>query len=254
MKQDDRDAFESLADAHCDVANQLLAHLSVKRIFFCPTEYCASRADPTVVDSTYLRTVGAKLDPQFEVMWTGSCVIPKEITVESLQELRGVIRRKPLLWDNLNANDYDSRRVFLGPFFGRPWQIINLVSGVLLNPNCEFSANFVPLHTLSAWAKSGSSYDVHLATQQALEAWLPYFKDGKPKMQEVTNAELELLVDMFYLPYNYGKRATQFVDDFVWLQQNSPTSMSSLPCPRFATFSFLTASPFTFCFPSHMCL
>ena len=35
-----------------------------------------------------------------------------------IQELSKVIKRKPVLWDNLHANDYDIQRVFLGPYIG----------------------------------------------------------------------------------------------------------------------------------------
>ena len=51
---------------------------------------------------------------------TGSKVISRELSADSLSEVRSVLQRPPLLWDNLHANDYDSRRVFLGPFKGRP--------------------------------------------------------------------------------------------------------------------------------------
>lgn len=66
-----------------------------------------------------------------------------------------MLQRPPLVWDNLHANDYDSRRVFLGPFKGRPRGLRAHLRGLLLNPNCEFEANYVPLHTLGAWHKAG---------------------------------------------------------------------------------------------------
>lgn len=35
------------------------------------TEYCASRALPTVADSQYLLHIGAELHPDIDIMWTG---------------------------------------------------------------------------------------------------------------------------------------------------------------------------------------
>ncbi|EDQ92565.1 uncharacterized protein MONBRDRAFT_19257, partial [Monosiga brevicollis MX1] len=151
MNQADIDTFDSLCHAHCTVANELRAHLAPKRMLFCPTEYCASRANPSVSESEYLRTIGLRLDAGIEVFWTGDSVIPREIDVPSLQELRAVIKRKPCIWDNIHANDFDKRRVFLGPYHGRSWQILEHVSGVLSNPNCEYHANFIPLQTLGEW-------------------------------------------------------------------------------------------------------
>lgn len=68
-----------------------------------------------------------------------------------------MIRRKPVIWDNIHANDYDHRRVFLGPYSGRPTELYKLLNGVLTNPNCEFEANFVAIHTFATWCKVASN-------------------------------------------------------------------------------------------------
>jgi len=80
-------------------------------------------------------------------------VISRQLSAEHLESVGKVLRRPPLIWDNLHANDYDSKRLFLGPYAGRPVAIKQLVTGVLLNPNCEFEANFVPMHTLGQWCR-----------------------------------------------------------------------------------------------------
>ena len=67
-----------------------------------------------------------------------------------------VMRRPPVIWDNIHANDYDPRRVFLGPYDGRSPEIIPYIRGVLTNPNCEFEANYIPLHTLGQWTMSNT--------------------------------------------------------------------------------------------------
>ena len=56
-----------------------------------------------------------------------------------------------MIWDNLHANDYDQTRLFLGPYDGRPPELVNCLGGVLTNPNCEFEANFIAMHTLAQW-------------------------------------------------------------------------------------------------------
>lgn len=38
------------------------------------TEYCASRAVPSVAASQYLLHIGAELDPGIDIMWTGGCM------------------------------------------------------------------------------------------------------------------------------------------------------------------------------------
>ena len=83
----------------------------------------------------------------------GPKVISKTITVASIEELTGVLRRKPVIWDNLHANDYDQRRLFLGPYSGRSTNLIPHLNGVFTNPNCEYNANFVAIRTLAYWSK-----------------------------------------------------------------------------------------------------
>lgn len=62
-----------------------------------------------------------------------------------------------MIWDNLHANDYDQRRLFLGPYVGRSVELIPKLNGVLTNPNCEYGANYVPIHTLAIWSQCGRS-------------------------------------------------------------------------------------------------
>ncbi len=44
----------------------------------------------------------------------GPKVVSKIISLESIKELSDVIKRKPVIWDNIHANDYDQKRIFLG--------------------------------------------------------------------------------------------------------------------------------------------
>ena len=64
--------YQSPADAQCHVTNTLLESLTPCKYFiFCPTEYCAAFAQPDVGESSYLETIGRKLDEKVEIMWTG---------------------------------------------------------------------------------------------------------------------------------------------------------------------------------------
>lgn len=81
-------------------------------------------------------------------------MVSKDIPVESIEEVSKILRRAPVIWDNIHANDYDQKRLFLGPYKGRSTELIPRLKGVLTNPNCEFESNFVPIHTLATWYKS----------------------------------------------------------------------------------------------------
>ena len=79
-----------------------------------------------------------------------------------------MLQRPPILWDNLHANDYDQRRLFLGPYSGRSVTLHSHLNGVLTNPNCEYTANYIAFHTLAQWHRSSIAHTKRpLPAQQA---------------------------------------------------------------------------------------
>jgi len=174
ISQADKEVFQSYGHAQVSITNEVFQAINEAHFMFCPTEYCSARANPNVRTSEYLNTIGAQLLPEIDIMWTGTKVITKEITVESMLELSEILRRKPIIWDNLHANDYDQKRIFLGPYSGRSTDLVSHTRGVLTNPNCEFEANFIPIHTIAQWSKCNSdvktspsdvSSDIRLETE-----------------------------------------------------------------------------------------
>jgi protein O-GlcNAcase / histone acetyltransferase len=75
----------------------------------------------------------------------GPRVVSRLLTTEHLQRVTAVLKRKPTIWDNLHANDYDPKRIFMGPFLGRSVAIRSETAGLLLNPNCKYEANYIPV-------------------------------------------------------------------------------------------------------------
>lgn len=153
LSQADKEAFKTTGNAHVSVTNDAFQHLGQCPFMLCPTEYCSSRANPTVLNSNYLKTIGDKLLDGIDIMWTGTRVIPQTISVAQMEELASVLKRKPVIWDNLHANDYDQKRLFLGPYIGRSTSLIPYIRGVLTNPNCEYELNYIAIHTLAQWSK-----------------------------------------------------------------------------------------------------
>uniref|UniRef100_A0A671TJV1 protein O-GlcNAcase n=1 Tax=Sparus aurata TaxID=8175 RepID=A0A671TJV1_SPAAU len=155
----DKQAYSTFAHAQVAITNAVYQHLGEPETFlFCPTDYCASFCTPTVSQSSYLHTVGEKLLPGIDILWTGPKVVSHKISVESIEEVSSVLKRAPVIWDNIHANDYDPQRLFLGPYKDRPTELIPKLRGVLTNPNCEFYPNFVAIHTLATWCKASCLY------------------------------------------------------------------------------------------------
>ena len=211
MAPEDSQRFGSFAAAQCHVANKVFRWASQRRpdarFLFCPTPYCGRMRERALGGSDYLPTLGRELLPEIDVFWTGPEIISREITVPHIRELQAVLRRKPLIWDNLHANDYDGRRFYCGPYAGRPPELRQDVRGILVNPNNEFPLNFVPFRTLAEFVHCEGPWDARKAYLSAIEEWLPHFATvGQP----VTLQALILFGDCFYLPYEQGPEAQAF--------------------------------------------
>lgn len=222
----DKTRFGTPAAAQAYIGNEVLRWARDwtrdGRVLFCPTEYCGRFAEPNVAGSPYLRTLGEQLAPEVDVLWTGPEIISEVIPVDSIRELQGVIRRRPMLWDNLHANDYDMRRLYLGPYAGRPGELLREITGILQNPNCQFEANFIPVRTLAAYVREGANYSPLRAYEEALKAWLPHFKSrGK---RDFTAADLRLAADIFHLPTEHGETARRYLADLRVILRSPPNS------------------------------
>ncbi len=216
--------FASPALAQAAATNGVYAFLRQRipeaRLLFCPTVYCARMAEPSVTEASYLREIGETLDSAIGFLWTGPDIVSETVSVESIRELTGVIRRKPVIWDNLFANDYDPRRFYLGPYAGRSGAIRAEVAGILANPNCQFEVNFAPLRTFCAYLREGPTFSPREAFEEAIENWLPSFqvRGGDPFSRE----DVALLADLFYLPFEFGPSVRQYLGDFKRLLGTHP--------------------------------
>lgn len=250
LSPEDSRNFESPAHAQASVANFIFEKLGpVKNFLFCPTEYCACFAKPNVGESQYLSSLGKMIHPDIMVMWTGPRVVSRTISVESIEQIRKIFRRPPVIWDNIHANDYDRRRFYLGPVAGRHSDLVGLTAGVLTNPNCQYDFNYVAMHSLAAWHRSFSAalppkkstsltkaltdipstacedehkshgaYCPRRALVNALSDWLPSFTQTSQDRIELE--DLLLLADFYYLPYEYGEAAFRCVDQLSFCASN----------------------------------
>uniref|UniRef100_A0A4W4GG77 GH84 domain-containing protein n=1 Tax=Electrophorus electricus TaxID=8005 RepID=A0A4W4GG77_ELEEL len=171
----DKEVFSSFAHAQVSITNEIFQYLGEPETFlFCPT---------------------------------GPKVVSKDITVESIEEVTKILRRPPVIWDNIHANDYDQKRLFLGPYKGRSTELIPRLKGVLTNPNCEFESNFVAIHTLATWYKSnmnGVRKDVVMNSTVSIQIKL-----------ENEGSDEELETDILYSPQIALKLAlTEWLTEF----------------------------------------
>jgi len=208
MDPADRERFGSFASAQCHVTNAVFRWLREQqpgtRLLFCPTPYCGRMAERRLGGEGYLETVGRELLPDIGVFWTGPEIISRDITVPHVRELAAVLRRPPVIWDNLHANDYDGRRMFLGPYAGRSPELRREVAGILINPNTEFAVNYVAFRTFAEFVHAGTGWNPRAAYLRAVRQWWPRFATvGQP----ISADDLSLFGDCFYLPHEDGREA-----------------------------------------------
>jgi protein O-GlcNAcase/histone acetyltransferase len=223
MTAEDLKARSSFASAQSQVANALFRWTRERspgaRFLFCPTPYCGRMAERRFGGEGYLSTIGRELLPEIDVFWTGPEIISREITVAHVRGLRNMLRRKPLIWDNLHANDYDGHRFYCGPYSGRRPELRSEVSGLLSNPNNEFPLNYVPLRTLAEFVRCAGDWEARKAYLSAMREWLPRFATvGQP----VTLEDLILLGDCYYLPHEEGPEAEALFDRAQLLLAGNP--------------------------------
>ncbi len=212
LSEADRQAYPTLAAAQCDVTNAIHGWWREQeagaRFLFCPTPYC-DRMDGTQLGGEgYLDTVGELLHAEIDVLWTGPEIVSTEIPVDSIERLTQRLRRRPVIWDNLFADDYDFSRCFCGPYSGRPLELRQALRGILINPNNEYPLNFVPLRTFAEYLHAEGEWRPRERYLKAVADWLPSYKTV---IQPLALEDLTLLCDCFYLPRQEGPEAAAFL-------------------------------------------
>jgi protein O-GlcNAcase/histone acetyltransferase len=215
LSANDQASFADFASAHSHLANSLYRWIRSEharsRFLFCPTPYCDRMHRSHLGGKGYLEILGRQLDPNIDVFWTGPEIISSEITLEELAAITRLLRRKPLIWDNLHANDYDGRRFFCGPYSGRPLDLRQGIRGILHNPNNEALLNLVPWTTLADYLQTqGESWDPRASYLKAMRQWYAQFESsGNPISWEA----FLLFGDCFYLPQQHGDQAQCLLDE-----------------------------------------
>jgi hyaluronoglucosaminidase len=120
-----------------------------------PTEYRGTG------DSPYRRVIREQLDPAIEVMWTGSMVVPAEITVDQAAAAAAVFGRPTFVWDNTPVNDFPATegRLILAPYARRQRGLSAQVTGIVLNPMNQAAASKVQLIGAADFSWNDAAYD-----------------------------------------------------------------------------------------------
>ena len=163
----DKARFKTLAEAHVYIINKLYAYLTSlspeNRLSVCPTTYTNEWGN-----RDYVKELGAGVDPNIPIDWTGTLVGSREITTQQAQDWGSYLHRKPLVWDNFPGNDGRPWLLILEPVSGRESTLSAAILGLFSNPMYQAHASFLPLQTVADYLWNPREYDGQASLTHAI--------------------------------------------------------------------------------------
>ncbi|MFC7220233.1 beta-N-acetylglucosaminidase domain-containing protein [Streptomyces polyrhachis] len=151
------------ARAQAGTANALAAGLGAgPALSVLPTEFYQDG------DTEYRSALAKALDPGIEVAWSGVSVLPRTITGAELGVAASVFRHPLVTQDNYPVNDFESGRVYLGPYTGREPAVATASAALLASAMRQPLATRIPLFTAADFAWNAQGYESRASWQAAL--------------------------------------------------------------------------------------
>lgn len=141
----------------------------VTPLVICPTEYNKSWSNPA---KGYLTTLGDKLNPSIQIMWTGDRVI-SDITKDGIAWINERIKRPAYIWWNFPVSDYVRDHLLMGPVYGNDTQIADQMSGFVTNPMEYAEASKIAIYGVASYTWNPTKYDSEKTWKDAIENILP---------------------------------------------------------------------------------
>ena len=177
-------ADSDLAFRQIEFAEKACADLDCQ-VYLCPSVYCVELLE-ALNGEEYLHVLRSNLHEKWNLFWTGDAVISKELDSASLDRAGELLGRQPVLWDNLLADDYTLRRIFLAGLANR----IPDSYPFLLNPSSCFPA---ALHAV---------YEILLASGVE-NCWTDELGQNR--------AGWKLLAEFHHLPWSAGMNVEELI-------------------------------------------
>lgn len=141
----------------------------VTPLVMCPTEYNRSWANPA---KGYLPTLGKKLNPSVQIMWTGDRVVA-DITSEGTAWVNKYIQRPAYIWWNFPVSDYVRDHLLMGAVYGNDTETTEQMSGFVSNPMEHAEASKIAIYCVADYAWNPKKYNSQQAWERAIEELLP---------------------------------------------------------------------------------
>ena len=141
----------------------------INQLVMCPTEYNKSWSNP---NGNYLTTLGDKLNPSIQIMWTGDRVI-SDITRDGISWINERIKRPAYIWWNFPVSDYVRDHLLLGPVYGNDTTIAKEMSGFVTNPMEHAEASKIAIYGVASYSWNPEKYDSEKTWKDAIKNIMP---------------------------------------------------------------------------------
>lgn len=159
---------ETAANAQIDLLNRVQrdfieAHGDIEPLQTVPTEYSGLER------SSYKSILEEDLADEITVMWTGTAVVPPEITREEAEQVHDLFGHDIVLWDNYPVNDFSQTagRLLLAPYRKREPNLSENLAGIVSNPMNQAAASKVALFTIADYTWNDMDYDSERSWHEA---------------------------------------------------------------------------------------
>lgn len=149
--------------------NFIQAKGDVEPLIMCPSDYNRSRWHP---ETAYLETLGERLDPEINIMWTGDRAL-SDITADNLTWVQTILKRKPYIWWNFPVTDFSNDRILMGEVSGITPSIRTDVSAFVSNPMEYAEASKLALYSVADYTWNTGAYDAEASWYEGIRSLLP---------------------------------------------------------------------------------
>jgi protein O-GlcNAcase/histone acetyltransferase len=165
---------------HADLANNLSKELN-EIILVVPRVYSDELIDKGCI---YLRDFNKTLNKNIPLFYCGKKIVSDTNKKDELVKLQKLTSNRVIFWDNLYANDYCPKKIFLGPYLGR-----TNFDDTMINPTGLIKTDLFILDLIN----------LSIQHKELTRAWIESLKKHKVP-------EEFLIISKYFFPINFRKK------------------------------------------------
>lgn len=218
---------------HAELTNSLFNFFN-KSIYVVPRIYANELVSD---DNNYLLDFGNSINKENKTFYSGENIVSKSISKTLIKKISKIIPTEIIIWDNLYANDYCPRRLFLGPYKGR-----ETIKNIMINPTGLIETDLLILDIVKAtqrcnnknkiWKKIINNQKIPINFYSISKYFMYPDYGTNPSLKNFifSNAEFE---DLEYLLWKWKTPLSrEWFSYLLGLKHDLELNQNLLPCKR----------------------